>query len=127
MNAQISAVTIGVKDLDRAKQFYAGLGCPIDKETPRFVSLKMRDGSAGFGLYTREALAADAGVPAEGSGFSGVTLSYIVSNTDQVDEVLAQVKRAGGTIVKPGQKAPWGGYFGYFADPDGYLWKVAGY
>ena len=71
-----------------------------------------------------DALAADAGVPAEGSGFRGITLSYFVPTPDRVDEVLAKAERAGGKIVKPGQKSQWGGYSGHFSDPDGYLWKV---
>ena len=61
----------------------------------------------------------------EGTGFSGVTLHYIVDSTKRVDDVLDQAKRAGGKLVKPAEKAQWGGYYGYFSDPDGYLWKVA--
>ena len=122
---EINAILIGVKDLGRSKKFYAeGLGCPIENDYPMFVSFKLGDGSPTLGLYPREALAADAGVAPEGSGFSGVTLHYIVKATERVDEVLAQAERAGAKIVKPAQKAQWG-YFGYFADPDGHLWKVA--
>jgi len=122
---EINAILIGVKDLGRSKKFYAeGLGCPIENDYPMFVSFKLGDGSPTLGLYPREALAADAGVAPEGSGFSGVTLHYIVKATERVDEVLAQAERAGARIVKPAQKAQWG-YFGYFADPDGHLWKVA--
>jgi catechol 2,3-dioxygenase-like lactoylglutathione lyase family enzyme len=127
VNVQISAVTIGVHDLKRAKQFYEALGCQIDQDHPGFVSFKMGDGSANLSLYKREALAADAGVAPGGTGFAGVVLSYIVSGSGRVDEVLAQAERGGGTVVKRGQKAQWGGYFGHFSDPDGYLWKVAGY
>ena len=122
---EINAILIGVKDLGRSKKFYAeGLGCPIENDYPMFVSFKLGDGSPTLGLYPREALAADAGVAPEGSGFSGVTLHYIVKATERVDEVLAQAERSGAKIVKPAQKAQWG-YFGYFADPDGHLWKVA--
>jgi uncharacterized glyoxalase superfamily protein PhnB len=67
----------------------------------------------------------DAGVAAEGSGLRGITLSYIVRSEERVDAVLAEVERSGGKIAKPAQHAPWGGYSGYFSDPDGYLWKVA--
>ena len=122
---EINAILIGVKDLGRSKKFYAeGLGCPIENDYPMFVSFKLGNGSPTLGLYPREALAADAGVAPEGSGFSGVTLHYIVKSTERVDEVLAQAERSGAKIVKPAQKAQWG-YFGYFADPDGHLWKVA--
>ena len=69
-------------------------------------------------------LAEDAGVAPDGSGFRGFTLSYIVRSEERVDAVLAEAERAGGKIAKPAQRASWGGYFGYFADPDGYLWKV---
>ena len=128
MNLQLSAVTIGVKDINRAKKFYSeGLGCTIEKDAPVFVSLKVGDSPVKLGLYTWEALAADAGVPAEGSGFRGVTLNQIVESEARVNEMMAQAERAGATILKPAQKAQWGGYFGHFSDPDGYIWKVSGY
>lgn len=68
--------------------------------------------------------AGDAGVPPEGSGFRGSSLHFIVPTAERVDEVLAHAEKAGGTIVKPAQRLQWG-YQGYFADPDGHLWKVA--
>ena len=126
MNPQITAILIGVRDLKRSKQFYfEGLGCPIDKDFPAFVSFNLGDGSSALALYEWDALAGDAGVAKEGSGFRGFSLHYIVSSTKRVDEVLDQATRAGGKLVKPAQNAQWGGYFGYFSDPDGYLWKVA--
>ena len=126
MNPQITAILIGVRDLKRSKQFYSeGLGCPIDKDFPAFVSFNLGDGSSALALYEWDALAGDAGVAKEGRGFRGFSLHYIVSSTKRVDEVLDQATRAGGKLVKPAQNAQWGGYFGYFSDPDGYLWKVA--
>jgi catechol 2,3-dioxygenase-like lactoylglutathione lyase family enzyme len=125
MKAHVSAITLGVKDMDRAKSFYAeGLGWPIAQDHGQFVSFSVGEGSSTLGLYTWEGLAADAGVPAEGSGFRGVTFSYIVRSDATVDAVMAEAERAGGTIVKPAEKAQWGGYGGHFADPDGYLWKI---
>ena len=125
MNPQINAILIGVRDLDRSKRFYAeGLGCPVDKDYPGFVLFKLGEASPELGLYPWDALAADAGVPADGNGFPGVTLNYIVSSSERVDEVMTQAERAGGTIVRPAAKVQWG-YFGYFSDPDGHLWKVA--
>jgi catechol 2,3-dioxygenase-like lactoylglutathione lyase family enzyme len=126
MKPQISAITLGVRDLNRAKQFYnEGLGCQVEQDQGGFVSFNLGNGSSALALYTWNALAADAGVASDGSGFRGITLNYIVPSAEHVDEVLAQVQRAGGTIARPAQRAQWGGYFGYFADPDGYLWKVA--
>jgi uncharacterized protein len=125
MHPEINSILIGVADMARSKKFYAeGLGCPIKNDYPQFISFNLGDGSAELGLYKREALAADAGVSPDGSGFSGVTLHYIVKSSERVDEVLAQAERAGAKIVKPAQKVQWG-YFGWFADPDGHLWKVA--
>ncbi|OGO10368.1 MAG: hypothetical protein A2Z66_15135 [Chloroflexi bacterium RBG_13_66_10] len=72
----------------------------------------------------RDALADDAGVAADGSGFRSFMLSYIVRTDERVDAVLAEAERAGGKIAKPAERGQWGGYSGYFADPDGYLWKV---
>jgi len=120
----INSVVVGVKDLGRAKKFYEGLGCTLEQDFPQFASFKLNGGSTSLGLYPREALAADAGVAAEGTGFGAVTLHNIVASAEKVDEVMALAERAGAKIVKPAQKVQWG-YFGWFADPDGHLWKVA--
>jgi catechol 2,3-dioxygenase-like lactoylglutathione lyase family enzyme len=126
MNPHVSVITLGVKDLAKAKQFYGkGLGWTAYQDYPQWVAFSINNGSSGLGLLASDALAGDAGVPAEGSGFRGVTLSYLVRSEDRVAEVLAEAERAGGRIVKPAERAQWGGSSGYFADPDGYLWKVA--
>jgi catechol 2,3-dioxygenase-like lactoylglutathione lyase family enzyme len=125
MNPHVSTIVLGVEDFARAKQFYCdGLGCPIEREHGRFVLFKLGHGS-DLALYRREALAEDVGVAADGAAFRGVTFSHVVDAATHVDQVMAQAKRSGAAIVKPAQSAQWGGYFGYFADPDGHLWKVA--
>jgi uncharacterized protein len=122
----LTTVMLAVEDLERSKAFYAqGLGCTVTADHPGFTALDLGDGSSSLALYPREAAAGDAGVPADGSGFRGVSFHHIVDTSDAVDEVMAQAVAAGGTVVKEADKAGWGGYFGYFADPDGYLWKVA--
>jgi catechol 2,3-dioxygenase-like lactoylglutathione lyase family enzyme len=126
MNPQVSAITLAVKDIDRAKEFYTqGLGCQIDKEHDGFVSLEVGEGSSTLALYGWEALAEDAGMPADSRGFRAFTLSYIADRAEQVDAVMAAAHAAGAQIGKPARSAIWGGYSGYLTDPDGYLWKVA--
>ena len=126
MPLQVTTIMLGVKDLARSKQFYGeGLGCTIDKDYPNFVSISLGEGSSSLALYEREAAAQDAGVSSEGSGFRGFSFHYIVPSRDAVDEVMGKAVAAGGSVVKAATAAQWGGYFGYFSDPDGYLWKVA--
>lgn len=125
MPLQVTAIMIGVEDLARSKKFYGeGLGCTIDQDHPNFVSFSLGDGSSSLALYEREDAAQDAGVSSEGSGFRGVSFHYIVPSSQAVDEVMESAVAAGGGIVKEAAAAQWG-YFGYFSDPDGYLWKVA--
>jgi predicted enzyme related to lactoylglutathione lyase len=123
---QVTTIMIGVEDLSRSKKFYGeGLGCTIDQDYPKFVSFDLGAGSSSLALYEREAAAQDAGVSAEGSGFRGVSFHYIVQSSDQVDEIIARAAAAGGAVVREAAASQWGGYFGYFSDPDGHLWKVA--
>ena len=124
MALTVTAIMIGVEDLARSKKFYGDLGCAIDQDYPSFVSFKLGDGSSSLALYEREAAAQDAGVPSEGSGFRGVSFHYIVSSKEAVDEVMSDAVAAGGGVVREASAVQWG-YFGYFSDPDGYLWKVA--
>ena len=124
MKPRISMITLGVRDLAASVAFYAqGLGLPR-MDSPPEVAFFTLDGT-WLGLYGRQALAEDATVPAEGSGFAGVTLAHNVATDAEVDALLKQAVAAGGTLVKPGQRVFWGGYSGYFADPDGHLWEVA--
>ena len=125
MAVQVTAIMIGVESLDRSKKFYTeGLGCEIAQDYPNFVALNLGEGSSSLALYPREAAAQDAGVSPEGSGFRGVSFHYIVQSRDAVDELMKSAAAAGGHTVKEAAATQWG-YFGYFADPDGYLWKVA--
>jgi uncharacterized glyoxalase superfamily protein PhnB len=119
------AVTLGVEDFKRVKAFYKSLGCPIDKSFGSFATFALGDRSSTLGLYRRETLAKDAGVSADGTGFHGFTMSHLATTGEEVDQLLSQAAGPGATIAKPAEAASWGGYSGYFADPDGNLWKVA--
>jgi catechol 2,3-dioxygenase-like lactoylglutathione lyase family enzyme len=125
VSLQVTTIMIGVQDLNRSKRFYGeGMGCRIEQDYPNFVSLNLGDGSSSLALYEWEAAAQDAGVSPEGSGFRGVSFHFIVGSSEAVDEVMRQAEGAGGGVVKEAAASQWG-YFGYFSDPDGYLWKVA--
>jgi catechol 2,3-dioxygenase-like lactoylglutathione lyase family enzyme len=117
---------LGVRDLARSKKFYGdGLGCTADQDYPNFVSFNLGDGSSSLALYEWGAAAQDAGVSPEGSGFRGVSFHYIIASSEAVDDVMSKAVGAGGRVVKAAAASEWGGYFGYFSDPDGHLWKVA--
>ncbi len=124
MEPRISFVTLGVRDLARATAFYRDVLGLVPKDTPGDVSF-FEMGKTWLSLYSRELLAEDAGVASEGSGFPGVTLAHNVRSPEEVDALLAHVAAHGGRLVRAGRKAEWGGYTGYFADPDGFLWEVA--
>jgi catechol 2,3-dioxygenase-like lactoylglutathione lyase family enzyme len=122
----VAVITLGVRDLARARRFYVdGLGWPVQQEDHNWVCFLLGDGSSALALYPWDELAEDARVSPDGSGFRGVTLAHNVRSKTRVDEVLAEAERAGGSLVKAAEPTAWGGYGGYFADPDGYLWEVA--
>ncbi len=125
MDPQLNIITLGVADLARSLRFYRdGLGwqpSAMSNEHIAFIQL----GGVILGLYSRASLAADAQLPAAGSGFAGFTLAQNVATREAVDAALARALAAGGTILKPAQDVFWGGYSGYFADPDGFAWEVA--
>ncbi|HSJ98338.1 MAG TPA: VOC family protein [Myxococcota bacterium] len=124
MQPRLSLVTLGVEDLERAARFYEQvLELPRLPSPPSVAFFEL--GRTWLSLYSREALAEDAEVPAEGSGFRGFTLAHNVGSPEEVDTLLRQVAERGGRIVKPARRADWGGHSGYFADPDGFLWEVA--
>ncbi len=124
MEPRITLITLGVSDLDRSIQFYReGLGLP-KRDGPEGIAFFETSGT-WLSLYPRDALAGDATVSAEGSGFRGFTLAHNVASPEEVDQTLQQAVDAGATLVKAGQKVFWGGYSGDFSDPDGFLWEVA--
>ncbi len=125
MDQRMSLITLGVGDLARARRFYAeGLGWQVGMAVEDEVVFFQLNGLI-LSLYARADLAKDAGVPDPGGGFTGISLAHNVGSEAEVDAVLGEAERAGGRIVKPASKAEWGGYSGYFADPDGHLWEVA--
>jgi len=124
MEQRISIVTLGVADLARSRDFYERLGWMRAVKGVDGIAF-FQAGGVAFALYPRRDLAADAGVAATSEGFCGFTLAYNTRSRAEVDAVLAEAASAGATIAKPAQEAVWGGYSGYFADPDGFLWEVA--
>jgi len=124
MKPKISMITLGVSDLEKSIKFYKeGLGFPRMASPPEIAFFTLN--GSWLGLYNRESLAEDATVSPEGSGFNGFTLSHNVASESNVDQIIGQAVSVGATLVKQPQKVFWGGYSGYFKDPDGYLWEVA--
>ncbi|MDH5637965.1 MAG: VOC family protein [Nitrospinota bacterium] len=125
MKPRISMITLGVDDFNKSVDFYeTGLGLPRmpgDAEDVAFFTLN----GAWLGIYPKRLLAQDAGVPNDGAGFSGIALAHNLQEKSEVDTLVSDAVKAGATLVKPPQDTSWGGYSGYFADPDGYLWEVA--
>ncbi len=124
MEPRLSLVTLGVADLSRAKEFYVALGLTPAQASNEQVVFFQLNGIA-LALFPRTDLAADAGVAPHGEGFSGITLAHNVSSVEEVDRLLAKAEAVGGRILRGAQEASWGGYTGYFADPDGHVWEVA--
>ena len=124
MEQRISIVTLGVKDLLTSKRFYVdGLGWkPVyqDKEIVFFQT-----GGMVFALFLRDKLAEDLRADPATFGHAGMALAYNVRAKSEVNPLMKQAATAGATILKPAREASWGGYSGYFADPDGFAWEVA--
>lgn len=125
MEPRLNIITLGVRDFERALSFYQdGLNWPLSSASVGdFAIFNLSTGTA-LALYPRKLLATDANLE-DGAGFGGITLAQNVSDTEAVDRVLALAVKAGGSLLKPATKAEWGGYSGYFADPDGHPWEVA--
>jgi predicted lactoylglutathione lyase len=124
LEPRLSFVTLGVADVGKARKFYEAVGFRASAASQADVAF-FDLGGIVLSLFGREALASDAKVPVSTPGFSGVSLAHNVNSEAEVDQVLNEAVTAGAKLLKPGQKAFWGGYSGYFADPDGHLWEVA--
>jgi predicted lactoylglutathione lyase len=124
VHQRISIVTFGVPDVTRATAFYESLGWHRSSASQDSITFFKMQGSV-FGLFQRDELAKDAGVPAEGSGFRAVTVALNCDSPAEVDAVFAEWVAAGGTAVKEPETVFWGGYSSYVADPDGHLWEIA--
>ncbi|MET0605391.1 MAG: VOC family protein [Beijerinckiaceae bacterium] len=122
--ALLCLVTLGVSDLKRSRAFYEALGWQASGASNDTVAF-FHGANGALGLYPRDLLAEDATVADKPTGFSAITLASNMRSEIEVDEFLDLAKASGGRIVKPAQKVFWGGYHGYFADPDGHLWEVA--
>jgi uncharacterized protein len=127
MEPRINIITLGVRDLERSLRFYRdGLGLPTTRKADQGIIFFQTSGTC-LALYPYRALAKDVSEEfvVEKSKFTGITLAHNVRRKEEVDAVLKQAEQAGGKIEKPAADAEWGGYSGYFSDPDGYLWEVA--
>lgn len=130
MKSHITVITLGVDDLERSLAFYRdGLGLP----TEGIVGQEFEHGAVAFfhlqsglrlAIWPRASIAHDSGLPQSGHSATNITLGHNVGSRAEVDGVLEQAEAAGGRIVKPAGETFWGGYAGYFQDPDGHLWEV---
>ena len=130
MHPRISVITLGVDDLDLALRFYRdGLGLP----TPGIIGQEFEHGSVVFidlqpglklALWPRASIAHDTGLPPGPASPTNLTLGHIVGSREEVDRVMAGAQSAGARILKPAHDTFWGGYAGYFQDPDGHVWEA---
>ena len=123
MDQRVSLITLGVSDLDRARDFYTRLGWRSNTPPEQEVAF-FQCGCMVVALWSRDELAKDSGVE-DGGGWGGVTLAYNVGSPGEVDEVIEQARTAGAGIPRGGAPTFWGGYSGVFVDPDGHPWEVA--
>jgi uncharacterized protein len=123
MEQRLSLVTLGISDLARARAFYEALGWTTGAEQGDDVVF-FQTGCMVISLWDRAKLAEDS-VVTDGGGWGGITLAYNTRSTEEVDEVIEQARKAGGTIGREPAETFWGGYSGIFIDPDGHPWEVA--
>lgn len=127
MEARISIITLGVQDLTRSYDFYCnGLGFPTTRKPEQGIIFFQTSGVC-LALYPHEKLAEDVSLSLSKArcAFSGITLAHNTKTKNEVDEILRRAEASGGKIEKTPRIVEWGGYSGYFSDPDGYLWEVA--
>ncbi len=126
MDQRISFLTLAVRDLEASRRFYLdGLGWAADLEVAGDVVMIEVGPRLMLSLWDREHFAAEVGPIAEGDGVAPFTIAHNVATTDEVDGVLATARAAGADPVHDAVERDWGGYTGYFADPDGYRWEIA--
>lgn len=123
MEQRVSLITLGVADLERAREFYGALGWTTGAAADDDVVF-FQAGGMIVALWSRAQLAEDTAVTDSG-GWGGMTLAHNVSSPSEVDAVLAEARAAGATIARPGADTFWGGYSGVFVDPDGHAWEIA--
>jgi predicted lactoylglutathione lyase len=123
MEQRVSLVTLGVRDLGRARAFYEALGWKTNAAADDDVVF-FQAGGMIVALWGRDQLAEDTGVEDSG-GWGGITLAYNTRSPGEVDSVIAEAEAAGGTILRHGAETFWGGYSGAFADPEGHAWEIA--
>jgi len=123
LEQRVSLITLGVRDLERARGFYEALGWKSGAG-PADDVVFFQAGGMIVALWGREQLTEDTAVEDSG-GWGGVTLAYNTRSPTEVDEVLAEAEAAGATIARPGAETFWGGYSGVFVDPEGHAWEVA--
>lgn len=124
MEPRLSLITLGVADVAEARQFYEALGfiaSPVGATGVAFF----KAGGVVLALYGRADMMADAGIGSAASGFAGVTLAHNARSARDVDRILAEAVDCGAALVRAGHTTSWGGYCGYFSDPDGHVWEVA--
>ena len=125
MKPKLAIITLGVADMIVAKKFYEqGMGLVPEKESCDSITFYDMNG-VWLSLYPKDKLAEDVNISTEGNGFSGVTIAHNEPSKKEVRKVIEQARSAGGRIIKEPQDTFWGGYSGYFEDPDGHLWEIA--
>ena len=125
MEPRVSFITLAVADLDRTRRFYVeGLGWAPALEADDVLMIRVAD-KVILSLWSREGFEEEVGPVREGPGIVPITLAHNVATPEEVDGVLAEAQDAGAVEVREGQEPVWGGYTGYFADPDGFRWEVA--
>ena len=122
--SRVNLITLGVSDVAVSTAFYERLGWKKSTDSNENVTFFHSNGTV-LGLFGRLALAEDAQVAPAKDGFSGVTFAQNFNSEEEVDAAFAHALACGGTALKPPQKVFWGGYSGYFADPDGHVWELA--